>query len=88
MSILKLYSNLPTLDLHGIDRSYAKILTREFVDDNYKLKEETIIIIHGIGQGIVRKAVHEELKKNRKVKNYKVDNFNSGCSIVTLKKEE
>lgn len=83
--MLRLYSTMPSLDLHGVDRDYAKILTKEFIDDNYKLKEETIIIIHGIGQGIVKKAVHEELRKNQKVKEYKVDNFNPGCSIITLK---
>ena len=61
---MTLYSNAPSLDLHGIDREYAKILTREFIDDNYKLKNDTAIIIHGIGTGIVKRAVHEELKHN------------------------
>lgn len=83
---MNLYSQMPTLDLHGIDREYAKILTKEFINDNYKLREEKIIIIHGIGKGIVKKAVHEELKHNYKVKEFKVDNFNPGCSIITLKK--
>ena len=50
-----LYSSAPSLDLHGIDREYAKILTREFIDDNYKLRNDTIVIIHGIGTGIVKK---------------------------------
>lgn len=79
-----LYSSAPSLDLHGIDREYAKILTREFIDDNYKLRNDTIVIIHGIGTGIVKKAVHEELKYNKKIKEYKQDNFNPGCTIVKL----
>ena len=70
-----LYSSAPSLDLHGIDREYAKILTREFIDDNYKLRNDTIVIIHGIGTGIVKKAVHEELKYNKKIKEYKQDNL-------------
>ena len=82
---MKLYSSFPSIDLHGIDRDYAKILVREFIDDQVKLKEKNIIIIHGIGTGIVKKAVHEELKNNRNVKDFKLDNFNIGCTIVTLK---
>lgn len=85
---MKLYSNLPTIDLHGIDRDYAKILVRDFINDQVKLREERIIIIHGIGKGIVKNAVFEELKHNSNVKSYKLDNFNSGCTVVELKKTQ
>lgn len=83
---MKLYNNLPSIDLHGIDRDYSKILVRDFINDQIKLKEEKILIIHGIGKGIVKKAVYEELKYNKYVKDYKLDNFNNGCTIVELKK--
>lgn len=82
---MKLYSSYPSIDLHGIDRDYAKILVRDFINDQIKMKEKNFIIIHGIGKGIVKKAVYEELKTNRNVKEYKLDNFNIGCTIVTLK---
>ena len=81
---MKLYSNYPSIDLHGIDRDYSKILVRDFTNDQYFLKEEYILIIHGIGTGIVKKAVHEELRINKKVKDFKLDNFNPGCTIVKL----
>ena len=84
--MMRLYSSLPQLDLHGIDRDYARILIKEFVLDNYKLKNEKIIIIHGIGTGIIRKTTHEVLKKNKYVKSYKIDNFNAGTTIVILNK--
>ena len=80
-----LYSNYPIIDLHGMDRDYAKILVRDFIEDQIKMKEKQFIIIHGIGTGVVKKAVYEELKTNKNVKEYKLDNFNSGCTIVTLK---
>lgn len=82
---MKLYSNLPSIDLHGIDRDYSKILVKDFIEDQIKLKEDKIIIIHGVGKGIVKKAVYGELKYNKYVKSYKLDNFNSGCTIVELK---
>ena len=81
---MKLYSNYPSIDLHVIDRDYSKILVRDFINDQYFLKEEYILIIHGIGTGIVKKAVHEELRINKKVKDFKLDNFNPGCTIVKL----
>ena len=37
-----------------------------------------------LGQGIVKQEVHNVLKNNKKVKEYKTDNFNSGCTIVKL----
>ena len=76
---------MPSIDLHGMDRDYSRILVHDFINDNIKLREDKIIIIHGIGQGIVKHAVFEELKHNKNVLDYKLDNFNSGCTIVTLK---
>lgn len=76
---------LPKLDLHGLDRDYARILLREFIEDNRKLGNKTIEIIHGKGKGILKRTVHEELKINKLVESYKLDNFNDGCTIVILK---
>ncbi len=76
--------NLPKLDLHGYDRMSAIVATRDFIEENYLLKNSKVVIIHGIGSGIVKKAVHEELKKNKKVLSYKVDINNIGCSIIDI----
>ncbi len=83
--MITLYNNLPQIDLHGIDRDYAKILINEFIYDNYVQKKTKIIIIHGIGTGIIRKTTQETLKHNKYVASYKIDNFNSGSTIVELK---
>lgn len=76
--------NIPTLDLHGETRDTARILTNDFIRDNYKLKKEKVIIVHGIGEGIVKKEVHNTLKKNKAVSKYYLDNFNVGCTIVEI----
>lgn len=81
-----LYSNLPSMDLHGFDRDYARIMINDFVQDNYKMHHEKVIIVHGIGTGILKKTTQETLKKNSYVEEYKLDNFNTGATIVTLKK--
>lgn len=84
--MIPLYSQLPSIDLHGYDRDYARILINEFIDDQYKLKQEKIIIVHGNGSGILKRMTQEVLKRNKYVKEYKIDNFNSGMTIVTLKR--
>jgi len=75
----------PTIDLHGFDKDSARVAVNDFVDENVFLKQEMIVIIHGIGTGIVKKEVHDTLRVNKKVIEYKTDNFNSGCTIVKLK---
>lgn len=77
----------PTLDLHGEYSFSAKELTKEFVNDNITLKNKKICIIHGIGEGILRKSVHEVLKMDKRIKSYKVDFMNPGCTIVEIKEE-
>lgn len=83
--MITLYNNLPTLDLHGADRDYARILINDFIEDNYKMKNHIVIIVHGIGTGIIRKITQSTLKNNSKVENYKIDNFNAGQTIVYIK---
>ena len=77
--------NLPKLDLHGLDRETARVLVNDFVRDNIKMKNEVIVIIHGIGTGIVRKTVNEILKKNKNVLEYKSFYNNLGSTIVKIK---
>ena len=84
--MITLYNNLPTLDLHGTDRDYARILINDFIEDNYKIKNDMVIIVHGIGTGIIRKITQNTLKRNSKVESYKIDNFNAGQTIVYIKK--
>ena len=78
-------SNLPTIDLHCEDRVNAIIKVDEFIKDNLLLKKYKIVIIHGKGSGILRKEVHDYLKKDRRVDNYYLD-INIGQTIVELKK--
>jgi len=82
---MMLYSRMPTLDLHGFDRDYARIQINDFIEDQIKQKNKQLIIIHGIGSGILKKMTQETLKKNKYVKEYKIDNFNDGMTVVTLK---
>ena len=85
--MITLYNNLPTLDLHGYDRDYARIMINDFINDNYKMKNKKIIIIHGNGSGILKKTTQETLRRNKLVEDYKIDNFNDGQTVVILTKK-
>lgn len=76
--------NLPKLDLHGYDRQTARVAINDFINDNIKMKNEFIIIIHGIGSGIVKNATNDTLSKNKNVLEYKSYYYNNGCTIVQL----
>ncbi len=76
--------NLPKLDLHGENREITRILVKNFLEDNYKLGNMTILIVHGIGEGILKKEVHKVLRNDKKVKEYGLDMFNPGCTVVKL----
>ena len=84
--MIQLYKNLPTLDLHGLDREYARILINDFIKDNYQLKNKQVIIIHGNGTGVIKKTTQQTLKKNKFVEEFHIDNFNDGMTIVSIRK--
>jgi len=83
--MVNLYCNLEHLDLHGMDSEYSKILINDFIRDNYNLRNKKVIIIHGNGTGKIKKVTQDTLKNNKYVDNYKIDNFNTGMTIVELK---
>ena len=76
--------NLPTIDLHGLDRDTARVKTKEFIKDNITMKNSIVCIVHGVGSGIVKKEVHALLKQTKVVLDYKLFYNNSGCTIVKL----
>jgi dsDNA-specific endonuclease/ATPase MutS2 len=77
--------NLPKLDIHGYDRMSARVAIGEYINDNIKMGNEIFLIIHGIGNGILKEATHNYLKNNKRVLEYKLNNFNSGCTMVRIR---
>ena len=79
-------NNLPTLDLHGEIRDSARVLIREFIEDNYTLRNNKIVIVHGVGSGVLKDETHKVLSNNKKVESYHINHYNSGSTMVYLKK--
>ena len=78
-------SKTPTLDLHGEVSSLVEVLVNEFIKENYQLKNNTLVIVHGKSSNILKNEVHRVLKENKYVESYKLDNWNIGSTIVNLK---
>ena len=81
-------NNIPTIDLHGESSDIARVLIESFIEENIKLKNYNIAIIHGKGLGILKKTTHEVLRKNKHVLDFKIYYFNDGMTIVKLKKQQ
>ena len=82
---MPLYNNIPKIDLHGEDRKSAELLVKQFLNDNIKIGNKKVVIIHGIGEGILKKQVHDLLKKDKRIEKFYIDFFNVGCTIVEFK---
>ena len=61
------------------------VAVNDFILDNLKLKNDIIVIVHGIGNGILKCRVHETLRRNKNVLQYATYYNNNGCTIVRLK---
>ena len=77
--------NIDSLDVHGYDRYGAVAMIKNFIDNECKIESKKIVIVHGKGDGILRKAAHNYLKNDKRVLEYKLDIFNDGQTIVILK---
>lgn len=77
--------NLNTLDLHGEIVDIARVRVIDFINDNYKIGNRYVVIIHGKGTMKIKNMTHEVLKNSDLVEDYKLYYFNDGCTIVKIK---
>ena len=83
-----LTSKSPRLDVHGETYDSVSLYVTQFIDDNYKLGNKYIRIVHGKGEGILKNRIHELLKVNKKVEDYYLNNWNIGETIIILNIEK
>ena len=76
--------NYPSLDLHGETRFTMIAPLDSFINDNLKLKNRNIVIIHGKGEGVLKRETHEYLKKDKRIKSFYQGMYNEGCTICEL----
>lgn len=83
-----LTSRSPKIDVHGETYDSVSLILSQFIDDNYKLGNKYIRIVHGKGEGILKNRIHELLKTNKKVEDYYLNNWNIGETIIVLNIEK
>jgi DNA mismatch repair protein MutS2 len=78
----------PTLDVRGKRVDEAVALLEQFLDDAILLSHGEIKILHGKGEGVLRKVVREQLKKYKQVASFAdehVERGGDGITVVVLK---
>lgn len=84
MTMLLPLDKYPSIDVHGETRDTVYTVIKNFINDNLKLKNHIIIIVHGKGQGVLKNEIHYHLKQMKEVKTYHLHYWNQGVTVVEL----
>lgn len=72
------------VDLRGMDAVEAICVLQRYMDEAMRSNLPSVRIIHGKGTGVLRKAVHQELKKDKHVKSFRLGVYGEGEDGVTI----
>ncbi len=72
------------IDLRGMDTVEAICVLDRYMDEAMRAKLSTVRIIHGKGTGVLRQAVHQDLKRNKFVKSFRLGVYGEGEDGVTI----
>ena len=72
------------LDIRGEKPEEAELQVLKFIDSAHTSGLERVEILHGKGTGVLKKTVHEILKKHDKVKNYYFAPIEFGGDGITI----
>lgn len=81
---MKMDASPMEVDLRGMDAVEALCTLSLYLDNAMRSGMKTVRIIHGKGMGILRNAVHQELKKNKYIKSYRLGVYGEGEDGVTI----
>ena len=81
---MKLDAAPSEVDLRGMDAVEAICTLSLYLDNAMRSGMKNVRIIHGKGTGVLRNAVHQELKKNRFIKNFRLGIYGEGEDGVTI----
>ncbi|MBQ9930029.1 MAG: endonuclease MutS2 [Oscillospiraceae bacterium] len=81
---MKLAAFSPEVDLRGMDSIEAIGVLQRYLDEAMRSNLTSVRIIHGKGTGTLRAAVHQELKRNKFIKTYRLGVYGEGEDGVTI----
>ena len=81
---MKMTATPSEVDLRGMDSVEAICVMERYLDEAMRGHVQQVRIIHGKGTGILRAAVHQELKKNKFIKSFRLGVYGEGEDGVTI----
>ena len=75
---------LPKLDVHGYTKDTVYVVVSDFINDNIHLRNNKILIIHGIGNHILSNEIKLRFSKDKRVNKLYISSENIGCTIIEL----
>lgn len=75
-----------SIDVRGQNMEEAVYHVEKYIDDVFMAGLEEVTIIHGRGEGILRSAIRQSLKKNKHVEQFRRGGYNEGGEGVTIVK--
>lgn len=75
---------LPSLDVHGFTSETVYVPVNDFINDNIKLKNNKILIIHGLGKKVLSNQIKQSFSRDKRVKKLYISSENLGCTIIEL----
>ncbi len=74
----------PEVDLRGMDSLEAITALNLYLDSAMRANLQQVRIIHGKGTGVLRQTVHQELRRNRQIKSFRLGVYGEGEDGVTI----
>ena len=84
VKMAKSYSISAEINLIGMTSDEAITALDKYLDDAYLAHLSPVRVVHGKGSGILRKAVHQYLKRQKHVASYRLGEFGEGDAGVTI----
>ena len=81
---MKMEAHATEVDLRGMDSVEAICALGLYLDSAMRSNLSSVRIIHGKGTGALRAAVHQELRKNKFVKSFRLGVYGEGEDGVTI----
>ncbi|MBQ3258362.1 MAG: endonuclease MutS2 [Oscillospiraceae bacterium] len=72
------------IDIRGMETLEAMPIVERYIDDASMGRLESVRIIHGKGTGALRQAVHETLRRHKRVKGFRLGRYGEGETGVTV----
>ena len=76
----------PEISLRGESAEDALIILDRYLDDAMLAGWQEVRIVHGKGEGILRRAVTEYLSRDKRVESKRLGQWNEGADGVTIAK--